>query len=83
MACPLTYPYRQTVRAQGTMILSKLVSCADVARCSTGSDRVAAINDEYLVKSGENLAIFAFSAEVNFHVVRWLSTVRTVVDEPK
>ena len=67
---PKAYLYRQTVRAQGTMILSKLVSCADIARCSTGSDRVAAINDEYLVKSGENLANCEFSAEVNFHVVR-------------
>jgi len=67
---PKAYPYRQTVRAQGTMILSNLISCADVARCSAGSDRVAATNDEYLVKSGENLANCEFSAEINFHVVR-------------
>lgn len=52
------------------MILSNLNSCADIARCSAGSDRVAAINDKYLVKSGENLANCEFSAEVNFHVVR-------------
>jgi hypothetical protein len=44
-------------------------SSADYARRSAGSDRVAAANDKYLVKSGENLASSVFSAEINFRVL--------------
>jgi hypothetical protein len=52
------------------MISRSKTSSANYARRSAGSDRVAATNDKYLVKSGENLAICVFGAEVNFHVVR-------------